>query len=205
MKGLEYRLYLYEKRPEIGDIRMEIHSDEQDGDPEHDPHYGPPCQAECEEERGEEEICGNDRYIHQEIYEQKERKENRTGQYAPGNGGIDGGEYIAGRDLVYHMIVDRKNGTESYLQDGSHDREGFHHEGIHEEVGETGSERLEYDRQERDDEDILEIQSLKLVCNGSDHKRSERDLPNHAVIGPRGLYCGSHIGPEAGSNGSVSP
>ena len=97
-----------------------------------------------------------------------------------------------------------------YFQDGAHSGKGFHEKRVDEEIGETGTQWLEYNRHKCYDEDILESESLKCsvysVRQTSEENRVHCYFPEYkSVTDPSSLSYRCHIGLKIGNKGYVLP
>lgn len=189
---------------------MEIDAYKQDRDSENDSSHMPPYRTPVEKEGSEEEICRNDCYIDENIYESKEGEKHRSWEDFPGNDEVDSRKYISSGEFVYDVVIDGKYRMKYYFQDSAYGCKGFHEKRVDEEIGETGTERLEYDRHKRHDEDILESESLKCsvypICQTSEEKRVHRYFPEYkSVIYSSFLCYRCHIGLKIGNNWTIFP
>lgn len=88
----------------------------------------------------------------------------------------------------------------------SDDLESFCEEGIDKEIGKSGTERLEYDREECNDEDILNIESLEFIRERSEHEGPECDFFDHPIACDSGtLDCCSYVCSKVHGKWSVFP
>lgn len=176
---------------------MKIRIDEQDRENCCDSANLPDGRRPGEEEGAEHEVGGDDGQVDREIGERENTEENRSGSDIPSDTELDARKHESGRDLVDDVIVDREDGTTEEFERSSEEVEGLREEGIDEQIGEPGTQRLEDDRKECDHEDVLESETLDRGVNPitqtSEQEGIHRDLSDR-----RGTSDTIHIGSEHG-------